>query len=189
MVLAVQHVLFTRPQQFYRRARHLLGDCHRLPDVVGHAAAAETAAEHVFVHFALFGRQARSFQHRSKRRFAVLRAAPDLAFVRGIERRGIQRLHRGVVLEWIIVDRLDLLRRSGNGSLGVAVLVADIGRLGVVETLSEPLRNRLAGNFCVVAFVPDDRQRVERGFGVPPGIGNDGDRRVADLHHFLDVSS
>ena len=35
------------------------------------------------------------------------------------------------------------------------------------------------------AFVPDDRQRIERGLGVPPGIGHDGDAGVADLHDLL----
>ena len=47
MIGAVLHVVFARPQQFDRRARHLLGDRHRLPDIVGHAAPAEAAAEHV----------------------------------------------------------------------------------------------------------------------------------------------
>ncbi len=58
MELALRHVLFARPQQLDRRARHLLGDDDRLPDIIGHAAPAEAAAEHQLVHFAFFGRQA-----------------------------------------------------------------------------------------------------------------------------------
>ena len=87
MIPAVRHVLFARPQQLDRRARHLLGDRDRLADIVGHAAPAEAAAEHHLVHVAFFGRQAGGFQHRGERRFAVLRAAPDLAFVRACRAR------------------------------------------------------------------------------------------------------
>ncbi len=82
MIAAVRHVLFARPQQLDRRARHLLGDHHGLTDVVGLAAPAEAAAEHQLVDVAFVGRQAGRLQHRGERRFAVLRAAPDLAFVR-----------------------------------------------------------------------------------------------------------
>ncbi|MET3323489.1 hypothetical protein ABIF54_000742 [Bradyrhizobium japonicum] len=126
-------------------------------------------------------------QHRREGCLAVLRAAPDLAFVRGVERRGVHRLHRGVVLVRVVVDGLDLLDGAGNRRLGVAVLVADIGRLPVVEAFRQPLRNRLAGDLGVVAFVPDDRQRFQRGLGVPPGVGNDRDRGIADLDDLLDA--
>jgi hypothetical protein len=104
----------------------------------------------------------RGFQHRGKGRLAILRAAPDLAFVRRIERGGVHRLHGRVVLVGIVVDRLDLLGRAGNRRLGVTVLVADIGGLRIVEPFGKPFRNRLAGDLGVLAFVPDDRQRVER---------------------------
>ena len=172
MIGAVLHVVFARPQQFDRRARHLLGDRDRLPDIVGHAATAEAAAEHQLVNLAFFGRQTRGFQHRGERRFAVLRSGPDLALVRGIKRGGVQRLHRGVVLVRIIVDRLDLLGGARDRGLGVAVLVADKGRLRIVEALGQPLGDRRAGDLGVVAFVPHDRQRIERGLGVPPGVGD-----------------
>jgi hypothetical protein len=121
----VRHVVFARPQQLDRRARHLLGDRDRLPDIVGHAATAEAAAEDLLVDLALFGGQAGGLQHRGESRFAILRSGPDLAFVRGVKRRGVQRLHRGVVLVGIVVYRLDLFGGAGDGGLGVAVLVAD----------------------------------------------------------------
>ena len=61
MELALRHVLFARPQQLDRRAGHLLGDENRLPDIIGHAAPAEAAAEDMLVHLAFFGRQSRRF--------------------------------------------------------------------------------------------------------------------------------
>ena len=41
-----------------------------------------------------------------------------------------------------------------------------------------------------LAFSPSSqvaRQRVERGFRLPPALGNDRDSAVADLHHMLDA--
>ena len=187
MIGAVLHVVFARPQQLDRRARHLLGDGNGLPDIVGHAATAEAAAEDQLVNLALFGGQAGGFQHRGERRLAVLRSGPDLALVRRVKRRGVQRLHRGVVLVGIVVDRLDFPGGAGDGGLGVAVLVADESGLRIVEALGQPLADRFAGDLGVLAFVPDDRQRVERGLGVPPGVGDDGDGRVVDPHHLLDA--
>ena len=46
-----------------RRARHLLGDQHRLPHVVGAAAPAEAAAEHQLVDVAFGDRQPRRPRH------------------------------------------------------------------------------------------------------------------------------
>ena len=37
----------------------------------------------------------------------------------------------------------------------------------------------------VLALVPLDRQRVERGLGLPPGVGDHRDRVVVDLHDLL----
>ena len=139
------------------------------------------------MHVAFFRRQAGRFQRRREGGLAILRAAPDLAFVRGVERGGVHRLHRGVVLVGVVVDRLDLPGGAGDRRLRVAVLVADIGRLRGVEALGQPFGDRFAGDFGVLAFVPDDRQRVERGLGVPPGVGDDGNRGVADLDHLLDA--
>ncbi|MEY9170422.1 hypothetical protein ABIF15_001654 [Bradyrhizobium elkanii] len=187
VILAVLHVLFARPQQLDRRARHLLGDRHRLPHIVGHAAPAEAAAKHQLVHVDLLRRQAGGLERRGEGRLAILRAAPHLAFVRRVEHGGVHRLHRGVVLVRIVVDRLDLLGSSSDRRLGIAVLVADVGRLRIVETFGEPCRDRLAGDLGVGAFVPDDRQRIQRGLGVPPGVGDDGNGAVADLHHLLDA--
>ena len=184
VIAAVRHVLFARPDQLDRRARHLPWRSAPPADVVGLAAPAEAAAEQHLVDVALVGRQARGFQHRGERRLAVLRAAPDLAFVRRVERGGVHRLHRGVVLVGIAVDRLDLLGRAGDRRLRVAVLVADKG-LRRLEAFLQHLAIEALETLALLAFVPDDRQRIERGLGVPQGVGDDRDRGVADRHHLL----
>ena len=185
VILAVHHVLFARPQQLHRRAGHLLGDQHGLAHVVvERAAPAEPAAEHLLVHVAFVGWQPRRRQNRGEGRFPVLRPAPDLALVGGVERGGVHRLHGRVVLVRIAVDRFDLLGRAGDGGLGVAVLIADEGLLGVEAGL-EHLGDGGARDLGIRALVPNDRKRVERGLGLPPGIGDHRDAGVADLHDLL----
>ena len=144
VIHAVLHVLFARPQQFDRGARHLLGNRDCLPDIVGLAATAEAAAEDLLVNLAFVGRQTGCFQRCGEGGLAGLRSAPHLAFISGIERGGVQRLHGGVVLVGIVVDRLDFLGRARDRSLGVAILVADKGRLRAVESFLQPFRNRRA---------------------------------------------
>ena len=91
-----------------------------------------------------------------------------------------------MVLERIGVDRLDLLRRAGDGGLGVAVLVGHEGLVGVEAGLQH-LGDRGARHLGVRALVPDDGQRVERGLGLPPRVGHHRDRGIADLHHVPDA--
>ena len=149
VIPALRHVLLARPQQLDRRAGHLLGDLHRLMDVVlGRAAPAEAAAEVELVDLALVGRQAGGGEHCRERGFAVLRRHPHLALVGGVTRGGVHRLHRGVVLVRIGVDRLDLLGGAGESGFDVAVLVADEGLLGVEAGL-EDLGDRGAGDLRV----------------------------------------
>ena len=100
-----------------------------MADIIGLATATEAAAEDQFVHFAFIRRQAGGFECRGECGFSVLRSAPDLAFVRRVERRRIQRLHSGVVLVGIIVNRFDFLCGARDGSFGIAILIADEGRL------------------------------------------------------------
>ena len=62
MIGAVRHVLFARPDQLDRRAGELLGDHHRLADIIVEGAApAEAAAEMQLVDVALLLRQAGGF--------------------------------------------------------------------------------------------------------------------------------
>ncbi len=132
----------------------------------------------------LVGRQARRRLHSSKRAFAVLRRTPHLAALRRVAHGRVHRLHASVVLERIGVNRLDLLRRARQRALGVAVLVADEGLLRIQPRL-ELLRNGRAGHLGVFALVPDDRQRIERGLGLPPVLRDHRNRGIADLDHFL----
>jgi len=89
-----------------------------------------------------------------------------------------------VVLVGIGVDGFDFLRSARDSGFDVAVLVADERLLGV-ETFLQGLGNRRAGDFRMRALIPDDRQRIERGLRLPPGVGHDRDRGVADLQDFL----
>ena len=111
---------------------------------------------------------------------------PDLALLRRVERRGVHRLEADVVLVGIGIDRLDLLGRAAERGLHVARLVAD--ELGIRgQSFLEPLGDRFRGHIGVRALVPFDRQRVECGLGLPPGIGDHGDRLVVDLNDLLDA--
>ncbi len=93
---------------------------------------------------AIAGRQTGCFQHRGESGLAVLRSAPDLAFIRGIKCRGIQRLHRGVVLVGIVVYSLDFLGGARDGGFRLAVPIADKGRLRGIKTFLEPFCDRRA---------------------------------------------
>ena len=67
----------------------------------------------------LRGRQARGLGRGGERRLAVLGRRPDLAALRRPQRRRVHRLHGGVVLVGVGVDRLDRLggrRRAPRGA-------------------------------------------------------------------------
>src|SRR5262249_6420422 len=78
------------------------------------------------------------------------------------------------------------LRSTRKSGLGVAVLVADEGLVGV-EAFLEPLGNRFTRYLGVLATIPDDGQRIESGFGVPPRISDDGDGIVGNGYDLLDA--
>src|SRR2546430_6947039 len=122
---------------------------------------ADPAAEVDLVDVALVGGETGRRQRRRERGFAVLCRTPYLTLVGRVERGGIHRLHASVVLVGVGVNRLDLLGRLGNSVLGVAVRVANEG-LRRVEAGLEPLRDRGARDFGILAFVPDHWQRIER---------------------------
>ena len=146
MIAAVQHVLLARPQQLDRRARHLLGDRDRLADVVGLAAPAEAAAEDHACGRRICrpaGRRLPSTAANAASPFCVPHHTSHLSA--RVERGGVHRLHGGVVLVRIGVDRLDLLRGAGDGGLDVAVLVADEGllaRRGLPSAIWRSMRSR-----------------------------------------------
>ena len=92
-----------------------------------------------------------------------------------------------MVLVGIIIHRLDFLGGACDRGLGIAVLIAEKGRLRGIKTFLEPFRDRRARDFGVLTFVPNDRQRFKRGLGVPPGVGDDSDGAVVDPDHLLDA--
>src|SRR5256885_880159 len=79
---------------------------------IGTAAPAEAAAQEQLVHVALSDRQAGRFRRRRQRGFGVLRARPHLALVGRVQHGGVERLHAGMRLVAVGVDRLDLLGRA-----------------------------------------------------------------------------
>ena len=173
MVPPVRHVLFTRPEQLHRRTWHLFGDCHSLPYKVSEATPPETAPERDFVDLALGGRQARRLYNRRERGVAVLGRTPNLALVGRVERGRVHRLHGRVVLVRVRVNFLHLLCRVGERGFRIAILVADKRLLGIKPGL-QPFGNRRTRDLGVLAFVPHDRENIERRFGLPPGVRNDG---------------
>ncbi len=86
------------------------------------------------------------------------------------------------------VDCLHLLRRAGDRLQGIAFIAAGIGIVGR-ESLPEVLGDLCARLCRARAFVPDDRQRLERGLGAPPGVGDHGhcaDELAAEHRALLD---
>ena len=79
------------------------------------------------------------------------------------------------------VDRLDLFRRALDRLGRVAVLPRAVGGARG-QTLLEVLGDGRVRLRCSRALVPDDRQRIERRFRPPPGIGDHGDAGVLHLH-------
>src|SRR5262249_56157512 len=60
-------------------------------------------------------------------------------------------------------------------------------RLVRLEPGLGPFGNRGARDFGILAFVPGDRQRIECGLGVPPGVRYHRDTGIADLYRLLDA--
>ena len=131
MIAAVQHVLLARPDQLDRRARHLLGDQHRLAHVVAAAAPAEAAAEHDLVdsHLAAGRPAASRAAAQAPPRRSASGSRPRTS--RRVERGRVHRLHRRVVLD---TDRSrsasTFFAAPASAALTSPCLVADEGLLG-----------------------------------------------------------
>src|SRR5215472_2478453 len=178
----VRLVLLAAPDQLDRDSRELLRDRHRLVDVILRTAApAETAAEVHLVDLTLGERHAGGFRQRGKRCFRVLRRHPHLGFVGREFHRGVHGLHGGVSEEGRAVDRLDFFGRGLDRFARVAILAFAIG-VGRGEPFLQVLGDRGARRGGAWPLIPNDGEGVERGFGPPPGIGNDRDRGVFHLH-------
>ncbi len=179
-VEVVRHVLLPAPDHLDRDAGKLLRDGDGLAHVVLRTAApAEAAAQDVLVDLALLERQPRRLGERGERGLAILCGDPCFRAFRRDPCRAVHRLHRRVREEGRRVDGLDFLRGAADCLQRVAFLPHPVGdRRG--EPFLEMRRDRRAGLRRSGAFVPDDRQRVERGLRSPPRIGDDGDGRLVD---------
>ncbi len=180
-------VFLAAPDQLDRDAREFLGNGRGLTRVVLCATTpAEAAAQIDAVDVAFADRQAGHFRQRRKRGLDALRRHPGFRLVGRVKYRAVHRFHAGMGEERRAVDRFDFLRRRLDGLVRIAILAVAIGR-GRRQAFLEMFGDRGVRDFGVVALVPDDRQRVERRLGVPPGVGDHRDRRVADLHDLLEA--
>ena len=181
-VEVVHHVLFARPDQLDRHARHLLGDRHRLAHVVlGAAAPAEAAAGVHLVDLALPERQPGRLGGGGERALAVLRRRPHLAALGRVLGRAVHRLHAGVVEERRRIDGLDPLGRAFDGGQRIAAAVgADVHLLGG-QAFLQVLGDGGARDLAVGAVLVGDGQRLDGLLGLPPGVRHHRHRCRVDL--------
>ncbi len=174
-VKVVPHVLFARPHELDRLAE-LLGDEHRLADIfLDGAAPAEAAAEHRAVHHDLVIRDAGGDGGGGERGGGALGRHPDLDSVGSDVRGAGLRLHGRVREERDRVVGLDPPHGARKTGGYVAVGAADL-TLFHVQAAAHELGDLGARHAVVAAVVPDDRQRLQRALGAPPGIGHHRDR-------------
>ena len=185
VVAPMQHVLFARPHQLDGRARHGLGDRHRLVDPVMHRAApAKAAAKGHLVNFALLRPQAGSGSRCRQGGLAILRWRPEFAAFRRPDRHGIHRLHGRMVLMRIAVNRFDLACGAGERGRGIANTITNEG-LRRMEPGLHHLGERGAALLRMGPVIVGDGDLVERRLGLPPGLGDDRDGGLTDRHHLL----
>ena len=184
-VEVVRLILLATPDHLDRHVGELLGNLDRLVDIILRAAApAEAAAEVMPVNFTFIERNAGGFGQGCQRRLQILRRNPGIGLVGREFYRAVHHLHRGVREEGRRVDRIDLRRGFPDGLQRVAVLPIAIGG-GCVEAVLELLGDRRTRLRAVRTLIPDNRERIERLLGVPPGIGDNRNGGVLDPHHLL----
>ena len=187
MIAAVQHVLFARPEQLDRRAGHLLGDQHRLRARSRWNAPRRPKPPPRWIlctsHLAT-GRPDAASRDR-ERGLAVLRRAPRPRTCPPCRARWRSSAPSG---RGSGRDRCRPPRPSWRRS-AIAALASPFWLPTKACSASRPSFSISAivalETLAFGAFVPLDRQRVERGLGLPPGVGHDRDGVVADLHDLL----
>ncbi len=190
VVAAVQHVLLARPDELHRRARHLLRDRDRLAHPVVHGAAtAEAAAERQLVDLALRLRQPGGLGRRrpAPPRRSASASTPRSAPASSAPSRSSAPSSRGSGAGRRRPPRASAAPRRSRPARRPTWLptTASLASRPAASTFANSARRRLG----VRAVVPLDRQRVERGLRAPPGVGDDGDRGVADAHDLLHAGS
>ncbi len=117
-----------------------------------------------------------------------MRGHPDLGRVGRHARGAVHRLHRRVREKRRRIGRLDLPGRASDRLQRIALVALREG-VGRCQPLFEVLGDQRAGLRGAGAFVPHDRQRIERALGVPPGVGHHRHRAVVDPHRALDTGA
>ena len=164
VVAAVLHVFFARPDQLDRRARHLLGDRHRLAHPVVHCAApAEAAAEQQLVDLAL--REPAGPRLRRRRRAPPRRSAsasrPRSAPASSAPSRSSAPSSRGSGADTNTPPR-SCAAPPASAALASPAWLPTTASWRVeagLQHCGDARRSRRCG---VRAVVPFDRQRVER---------------------------
>ena len=161
------------------------GDHHGLAHVVAQAAPAEAAAQVVLVDIAFGDRQAGRLGADRQRGFAILRRTPDLAACPAYRApsRSSAPWWRGPGTDSCRPPR-PAWPRCASAALASPALLPTKACSASSPSLSMAAIG-VAGDFDVVAAVPFDRQRGDRGLGLPEGVGRPPRRRVADLHDLL----
>ena len=172
----VLYVFFARPEYLDGRA-HLLADLQRLGRHVEFQPTSETAAEQMVMDGDLLCRQAGDFHGRIDDARRHLCAQPDIAAVRSHVHRAVDRFHRGVGEERLLIDRIDACLGVRETLRDVAVL-ARYGTVAVICRGAEIVDDLLHRKTRARAFIPGDLQRCKAALGGPRVIADNSYRVV-----------
>src|SRR5262245_32757488 len=124
---------------------------------------------------AVLERKSGLLRRRGESSFRVLRRCPDLEAVIGYERGTVYRLERSMLEIGREIVGLDNLRRRRERRFDIAFL--DESLLGwTIQPGSQACKDLFAIDVSSGSAVPALRHRVNGSFGLPPVIGDDGNR-------------
>ena len=172
-------ILLAGPEQMDRRAAVRVRDHEGLLRLGPVAVAAKTAAQVAQVQVDVLLGDARDLRGAEARFLRALIADPDVDAIAGDEHRGVAGLHPRARQ---IRRRVGCFDNFGGASEGVVqIALIDAYSAGPIERGKERLahvggveRRMLRRNF------PLDRHAIQRGPGLIPGVGNDGDAAAED---------
>src|SRR5258708_17552500 len=178
----VLNVFFARPDDL-DRAADLLCHLNGTDDPVVLEATTETAAEQMVVDANLVQLEAGELRYDLLSHAGDLSADPDVAALLGQLHGAVHLLHRRVRQEWLLVHRIQLVRRLYDARLGVAVMARHGARPfhGRCE-LCDDIR---AGQRCVRPGIPLRRSCGETLLG-RPGVDRDDRDGIVQPNHLCD---
>ena len=172
-------ILLAGPEQMDRRAAMRVRDHDGLLRLRPVAVAAKTAAQVAQVHVDVLLGNARDLRRAEARFLRALIADPDVDAIVGDEHRGVAGLHPRARQIRRRVGRFDNFGGASEGVVHIALIDADSA--GLIERGKKRLahvggveRRTLRRNF------PLDRHAIQRGPGLIPVVGNDGDAAAED---------